>query len=440
MADEAEAAAPGASFVSVLPHALSLNIFARLPVDTRVRCMAVCPAWCATVADPSLWTRLDLSASSGVRVRVTDDVLRFASGLARGSLTALDVSGCAGIWREALLDVVTANAGALRELSVFGVQTEAWQAFHGTDEPILELLLRAAPNLSSLQTGELLCGSTEAQPILRNEPPYGPLRARSVCVAFQVTVDQAPVHEVMAGVAEHPSLSALDIYYAVLDTPDLTAMVVDVALLRRFRSLELFACELSPASVPLLARLVRDGALMELLIDETEVQLVLLDAASAPLLCDALRANSTLTSLHLGSSIWADAAISAALLGALTAHPSLHKLTCSNWFPEEAFGDAATTVGAALGALVAANAPALESLLLISTRLDDAGLGPLLDALPSNTHLTELDISGSRVTQDCVRDVLLPAVRANVGLRSLRMNGGQDSTREAMALVASRSP
>jgi hypothetical protein len=167
----------------------------------------------------------------------------------------------------------------------------------------------------------------------------------------------------------------------------------------------------------------------------------LLDADSAPLLCDALRANATLTSLELGSSMWHDAAISAALLGALTAHPSIRKLACSSWYPEEDFGDAGgMIVGAALGVLVAANAPALQSLSLIDSRLDGAGVGPLLDALPSNTHLTELVLWGNdTMTKDWVRDQLLPAVRANVGLRRLVLVGRTHGVgEEASALVAAR--
>jgi hypothetical protein len=165
---------------------------------------------------------------------------------------------------------------------------------------------------------------------------------------------------------------------------------------------------------------------------------VLLEAPSAALLCDALRANTTLTTLQLdGLGVWDEAAFGSALLRALTAHPTLCKLSCDEWHVSV---EDAADVGAAFCALVAANAPALQCLSLRLANLQVIGLGPLLDALPSNTHLTELDISGNDMSEECARDRLLPAVRANVGLRSLRMNDVCDSAREAMALVASRAP
>ena len=58
----------------------------------------------------------------------------------------------------------------------------------------------------------------------------------------------------------------------------------------------------------------------------------------------------------------------------------------------------------------------------------------------SNKAHTLFSAPAKRLSEECARDRLLPAVRANVGLRSLRMHDGRDSAREAMALVASRAP
>ncbi len=72
--------------------------------------------------------------------------------------------------------------------------------------------------------------------------------------------------------------------------------------------------------------------------------------------------------------------------------------------------------------------------------LRDAGLRPLFDALPSNTHLRKLNCSYNELSDAFVRDALLPAVRANSSLRELVM--GHDASaeaREAEALVQRRA-
>jgi hypothetical protein len=123
---------------AALPPALALQIFAALPADTRLRCAEVCKPWCAAVAERSLWTRLDLSETSGVTHAVTPALLRAAAAKARGALTALDVSG---VWLPlyddgVLREVVAANAGALRELRCLRGREQGWMTV-----PVLEALL-----------------------------------------------------------------------------------------------------------------------------------------------------------------------------------------------------------------------------------------------------------------------------------------------------------
>jgi hypothetical protein len=95
--------------------------------------------------------------------------------------------------------------------------------------------------------------------------------------------------------------------------------------------------------------------------------------------------------------------------------------------------------GAALCALVAANAPALHELDVSFCLLGDAGLRPLFDALPANTHLRTLDCRANKLSNVFVRDSLLPAVRANSSLRELKMDLRTGVAREAVALVQSRA-
>jgi hypothetical protein len=96
--------------------------------------------------------------------------------------------------------------------------------------------------------------------------------------------------------------------------------------------------------------------------------------------------------------------------------------------------------GAALGALVAANAPALTVLDVSSSNLDDAGLRPLFEALPANTHLRTLNVSYNNTSAAFARDVLLPAVRANTSLTKLLAlyDDEHPGEVEATALVAAR--
>ena len=151
-------------------------------------------------------------------------------------------------------------------------------------------------------------------------------------------------------------------------------------------------------------------------------------------LCDALRSTTTLTSLTLSELQQLAPPVVAALLGALTAHRSLQALD----FTSTQFEDAAAA-GQALAALLAANAPALTELHMRGCGLGEAGVGALLDGLPRNTHLRVLDISNSRVPAGFLAARLLPAVRANTGLRKLLADDDDESSvEEAQRIIATR--
>ena len=97
-------------------------------------------------------------------------------------------------------------------------------------------------------------------------------------------------------------------------------------------------------------------------------------------------------------------------------------------------------MAAAFAAVLAANTP-LQTLNLARCNLDAAGL---LDALPRNTRLRTLDISGNPVPAGFMRDRLLPAVRANTGLRSLVVSttgltkDDEAAVQEAQRIIAAR--
>jgi hypothetical protein len=146
-----------------------------------------------------------------------------------------------------------------------------------------------------------------------------------------------------------------------------------------------------------------------------------LDEPAAVLLGNALRANATLTAVTFNRvRLFSDAGAAAALLVALTAHPSLKKLDMSyNYNTALLVPAALAATGAALGALVAANAPALQKLRLEGSELTDVGLGPLADALPANTHLRVLHCRVNGLSEAFMLERLLPAVRANAWLEAL---------------------
>jgi hypothetical protein len=246
-----------------------------------------------------------------------------------------------------------------------------------------------------------------------------------------------------ADVAAHASLVELRLYRAQLDVPAVLDAFVDAALsLPLLRTVQLVACGLSPASAPALARLLGSGTLTALTIHISESSDASLDAPVAVLLGDALRANTTLTSLTLGSAqLWSDRAAVAALLGALTGHASLRQLgVIADGYPSDE--DHLLHAGALLGALIAADAPALTALDVRYSHLGDAGLRPLFQALPGNSHLRTLDCSTNFISPAFAAHVLLPAVRANTSLRTLITRSFYepqlDAAREAEALVARR--
>jgi len=445
-----------------LPLPIVLRIFGLLPVDTRLRCAEVCRGWRSVLQERSLWTHLDLSEAGGVRVspHLRDfwgALVTCAAERAAGGLQSLQVVATLPPWQKqilhaSLMQAVTANAASLRFLHVTheidlgsGLQSE--ERCEALDLAQVETLLQAAPELRVFSTNVLAKDEDELltpedrerlRRALRNEPPFAPLRLRQLSVFFNGDEAEATVVAFAADLAAHASLESLWFDSAPLGTPAALNAVVDAALARRMHTIELVGCEISHASAPTLARLLGGSALTTLCCKYGKP----LDAPAAAVLAAALRANSTLTSLSLcASSVFdGDAAAGVELLGALTAHPSLHTLNLQSNELDPDFLDAddRAAVGAALGALVAANAPALTELDVSDCGFCDDDLRPLIEALPHNTHLCVLDCSGD-LSDAFDRDVVLPAVRANTSLRKLATGGIYGPSNEAEELVSSRA-
>lgn len=242
----------------------------------------------------------------------------------------------------------------------------------------------------------------------------------------------------LADAGVQPDLSTLRIHYTDLCVPDAVDALADAVCARqRLRELELYRCGLSPAATPALVRALSHGALTRLML--MEVAFDFLDAAGGETLGAALRANTTLTSLGFYSARKMCALALAALLGGLGGHRSLRRLYLVDTKVEDA-----GTVGVALAALIAADTLSLKKLHARRCSLGEDGLGPLLDALHSNTHLQCLIVDGNNPPAGFMRSRLLPAVLANTGLGKLMVDKGgclvDDNVAavEAMNIVATR--
>lgn len=187
---------------------------------------------------------------------------------------------------------------------------------------------------------------------------------------------------------------------------------------------------LSAAAVTAFPRLLQSKALTTLTIrghfagdrDSDPV----FSTASVEALGAALSVNSTLTALHLeGIGLWDDALDTSALLAALQSHPSLRSISFNGNVVPAAM---AAAVGSALGALIADDAPALESLDLHNCLLGDAGLGPVVAALQRNTHLRVLAIDGNSISEPFARAHLLPTLQACTTVHSLGARSYESSS------------
>jgi hypothetical protein len=213
---------------------------------------------------------------------------------------------------------------------------------------------------------------------------------------------------------------------APLNVPAALDAMVDAALHLRLTYVEFDECGLTPASAPALARVLGGGALRTLSLSGNPS--TLLDEPGAQLIGNALRANTTLTSATLKFvRLFHEPASAAALLGSLMAHPCLRKLDISynRVRSDRLAAPVVAAAGAALAALVAANAPALHELHLRDCWLGDLVMGALADALPHNMRLRILDCRHNHVAEAFMRDRMQrarvsPAARAHCKVQFMK--------------------
>jgi hypothetical protein len=372
-----------------LPHALALRVFSLLPVDARMRAREVSPGWRTTLNEVSLWMSLDVSATAGLARPATNILLRAAAARAGGHLDTLDVSDCCCLTNETVLAVVGANSGTLRQLRMCGPVYDTLTVSHLESAAAL---LRAAPQLRIFDADMHCTTFAEAHQMLSNEGLFVPMRVRklSLLMTHDETLDA--VLALVARLTGHTSLTGLSLSNHELHISNAALdAVLDAALVMRITQLSYCRCSSSSASALALARLLGGGTLTELWLYDSDG--VFLDAPTAAVLGDALRANSSLTLLSLRCGLLRDPAVLPTLLGALTGHRSLRWLTANDNVFHAVSKEQEAAVGVALGALIAANAPALEVLDIKCCHVGNLGL--VMDALAHNTRLRVLDCRGT---------------------------------------------
>jgi hypothetical protein len=392
-----------------LPLAVELRIFSLVPADSRLRCAEVARGWRATVAQPALWSRVDLSAESGVAQPASAGLLQAAVARAGGALTVLDVSGS----RVGVEDLCTAlrAAGSVEEVhaAIKGGRASVTKSL-----TTMSTYLAAAPRLRDLFC-DLSLDMNEVSTFVAANEEFALLRVQMLTLVFLQGDFLSPAVTVALRDARfQPSLSSLAVSGADFGALSAMDVLADTLCARqRLEDLFLINCKATAASMPALVRAMSCGGLTKLAV--LDVDLTFLDASGAAALGSAIRACGKLEVL----SIWHSPRTIlvpglAALLGALVGLRSLTRLSLCRILSEDNIA-----TGAALAALLLADTSALELLHLGGCCLGEAGLGPLCDALPSNHHIRELDIRDNNAPPGFMRSRLLPAVRANISLLTL---------------------
>ena len=378
---------------NVLPEEALRVIWLLLPVDARARAACVCRAWRAFLSDTSLWQVLDLTPAGGVaEARVTENLVRGAVRRAAGHLRVFSMNRAPDL-HALVVEVVVSDGAGLEEFTT-GVRLSI-------DD--LRTVFAAAPRLRVLNT-HVLDECTELLPLLRNSPPYGPLRVSTLGVSFRGDEGAAEFDALAAAMAAHEPLKSIWVRDEAYSRG--VNALMDTAAVQRVARFRLHDCDLDDESVPALARLLSRGSLTSL---EFSCELFAPGPEAALELWAALRSCRTLT--HLRLQINAPTGENRRdILELIDSAASLPDLAVLDLSYGEVEDNAAT--GHALAALLRANRPSFRGLYLSYCTLDDEGMGLVLDGLAANTHLRELYCDGNDLSDELWRDRVEPALAA----------------------------
>jgi hypothetical protein len=384
--------------------------------------------------------------------RRTPALLAAAAARAQGALRVLDVTGWCELFRmprhniatlKHMLPVLRSNARSLLELRAGSLSDDDRRRF-STEQ--VEELLAAAPLLHVLECSASLRQHKEAPPPVPRllvEPQFAVVRLRGLVIDGSHALLDVPA--VVARLALHASLTRLHLWNVQLDSLPALNAVVDFAI-SQLQGLQLRACNLSPASLPALTRLLESGSgsaggsLTKLaIINGVEPLFV---GAGMPAFCAALRASRLVKLALLCVDLFDSLEDGLAVAAACTGHPMLREFNLS---ANDVYAVAAPAIGAALAALVAADSD-LQSLDVSSSSLGDDAARPLFAAVAGSTRLRTLDCRDNYISAKCARGAVVPAIQANASLRKLDFgswmfpyNRVSPELEEAQAIVRDRA-
>ena len=442
-----------------LPHAVQVQIFGLLPLDTRLRCIEVCRAWRLALLDASAWKHLTLPDFEFTGVNALR-LFGLAVAYAQGQLETLDVSNSIapdnGFLDRTIFDSDTAAQPRLRELRLGALD------FRDSDE-ILHILEKA-PQLQLLAVASAWSHFYDRagnQLAVVDELYRGAVRIRTLGLDFELDgMDDDELQALFTRIRHvvreltHPDFTALYVDFDIMNAK-IVELVADLAAeheppllvlgLEQFDDWPEMCFDTTIRLLRLntlrhfdtsfwLKHLGRDGREID---DEDE------DAVWSGI-CSALR---DCTSLH---TVVLDPLLAHAmsrdwrwLTAALAGHTSIARIVLHDE-EEDEFNHLDCVVyrsslnyGRGLAEIIAANAPALRRLRVCESALEQDGLKLLLSALARNTHLKQLAFGNytswgqfcepdnypqaTRPLQ-CLEFVdkwLMPSVRQNRSLREL---------------------
>jgi hypothetical protein len=360
---------------TALPEPVLRVIMLLLPVDARGRCAAVCRAWRDLLSDYTLWQRLDMTFASGL-TWISPALVRGAAARAAGQLLVFvtyyagDDERVGGAFKAAIEDVIATNADSLLELHHTNMQ------FHTRDT---RTLLEKTPHLQAF-VAKPFGTIRELLPVLRNEPPFGPVRAIKVEARLGYeSIEQ--IREGAAALAGHTWLTDLTIHGLKHDDPGALNALLDAASARRLVDLGVNDCRFGAQHVPALARVLHCGSLEKLFMIFPDSE------PPGALIAAAFQGSRSLVKVLLRGGSWQHGGYGA-MLDALKGLPALSRLEVT--FSTTSWNEAAA--GAALGALLAANSPNFRALFVTNCFLD-RGMQALDAGRKANTHPVHVEVS-----------------------------------------------